>query len=369
MKLPPLLLAALLCCAATRAVAQPYGSPAPPAKAPTCVVCAMPVSGKYFVHVAGGVTNSICAVCEQLPNRCALCRLPVKDGFTKTADGRFFCKKDAANVVLSEDEARRLFAQSRTDLREVSGGALDLRHPQVNVQVLFNLDFADARNSPNAGTPMHRMGFSMSRPQGEGFAHNVVLLSGQPRATTLSTCAHEFGHLWLTENLKPARKLDPDAREALCELFAFKLAVRRGDTNEVTRIKANPYTKGAILGAIEFEAREGLPGVIKWVRDGMDEKLPTATGAAVAVIAPVTPEPPRELRPPPPPATKLELRSLLRTSKRTVAVINGERFELGTEISLLVGGTRHLVRLEEAQPNAVVVSVDGVRQTLRLGEK
>ena len=369
MKLPLFLLAALFCCTVTRTMAQTAGGPPPSAKAPSCSVCSLPVSGQFFVHVADGVTNNICAICEQLPNRCSQCRLPVKEGFTKTADGRFFCKQDAARVVLSEDEARQLFATARTELRELAGGALELRQPQVNVQVLFNLDFADTRSSPDAGTPMHRMGFSMSRPQGDGFAHNVVLLSGQPRTTTLSTCAHEFGHLWLTENLKPGRKLNPDSREALCELFAFKLAARRGDTNEQARIKANPYTKGAILGAIEFEAREGLPGVIKWVREGAEELLPAPGNSVMVAAAPAAAEPPRELRPPPPPATKLELRSLLRTTKRTVAVINGERFELGTEIPLLVGGQRHLVRLEEAQPNAVTVSVDGVRQTLRLGEK
>ncbi|MEY4200000.1 MAG: hypothetical protein RLZZ265_1740, partial [Verrucomicrobiota bacterium] len=54
-------------------------------------------------------------------------------------------------------------------------------------------------------------------------------------------------------------------------------------------------------------------------------------------------------------------------AKRSFAVINGERFELGTEISLLVGGQRRRVRLESAQENAVVVTVDGQPQTLRLG--
>ncbi|KAF0174172.1 MAG: Uncharacterized protein FD161_3657 [Limisphaerales bacterium] len=365
MKLP-LLLFALVVCAMQLASAQPYGSPAPPTGPLTCVVCAKPITGKYFVH---NQTNHICADCEKLPTHCSVCRLPVKDDYTKTADGRLICKRDLPNVVLAEEDGRKLFTQARADLRELSDGALELRSTQVNVQMLFNLDFADSRNTTNSGGAMHRLGFSLSRPQGDGFAHNVVLLSGQTRTATLSTSAHEFGHLWLTENLKPARKLDPDTREALCELFAFKLAARRNDTNETARIKANPYTKGVILNALEFEARESLLGVVRWVRDGTEEKLPAATGITAAVAATPTPEPLRELRPPPPPATKLELRSLLRTSKRTVAVINGERFERGSELSMLIDGKRHLVRMEEAQENAVVVSVDGVKQTLRLGAK
>ena len=141
--------------------------------------------------------------------------------------------------------------------------------------------------------------------------------------------------------------------------LAFKLAARRGDTNEIARIKVNPYTKGVVLSALEFEAREGLPGVVSWVRNGTEVVLP-ATRVASATAAP---EPVRELRPPPPPATKLELRSLLRTSKRTVAVINGERFELGSELSMLIDGKRRLVRLESAAEISVVVTVDGARQT------
>lgn len=363
MKLP-LLLAALVVVAAPAAIAQ-YAAPSAP---PACVVCAKPVAGKYFVHVANSVTNTVCATCEQLPARCSLCGLPVLDTTKKTDDGRFFCRADATNVVVAADEATRLFALARTELAALSEGTLALRSAEVAVQ-LSNVDYWNPKEGGEGTNAMHRLGFSLSRPIGGGFAHNVVLMSGKPRGTTLSTCAHEFAHLWLNENLKAGRKLDPDTREALCELFGFKLAARRGDTNEIARIKANPYTKGAILGAIEFEAREGLPGVIKWVRDGADEKLPAATGAAVAAIAPAVPEPPRELRPPPPPATKLELRSLLRTAKRTVAVINGERFELDRELSMLIGGKRHVVRLVEAQDNAVVVTVDGARQTLRLGEK
>lgn len=364
MKLP-LLLAALVVCAWQMASAQPYGSPAPPTGPLTCVVCAKPLVGKYFVH---NQTNHICTECAGLETRCSLCGLPVKDAATKTPDGRFFCRADAPNVVVAEDEARKLFAQARTELQALSEGALTLRSPEVAVQ-LVPVDYWNPKAGGDAANTMHRLGISTSRPIGGGFAHNVILMSGQLRNTTLSTCAHEFAHLWLNENLKSDRKLQPDTREALCELFAFKLAVRRNDTNEIARIKKNPYTKGVVLSAIEFETREGLPGVATWVRSSTDASLPAATGLAAASSAPSAPEPVRELRPPPPPATKLELRSLLRTSKRTVAVINGERFEPGSELSMLIDGKRSLVRLESAHENAVVVTVDGTRQTLQLGAK
>ena len=113
-----------------------------------------------------------------------------------------------------------------------------------------------------------------------------------------------------------------------------------------------------------MEAREGLAAVLSWVRSGSNSSVGSNSVPVATLTAPA---PPTELRPPPPPAMKLELRSLVRTSKRTFAVINGERFELGTEISLLVGGQRRRVRLESAQENAVVVTVDGQPQTLRLG--
>lgn len=355
-------LVALVVCAWQMASAQPAGSPAPPAAPLTCVVCAKsPLVGKYFVH---NHTNTICVDCEQLPTRCALCRLPVKEAARKTTDGRVFCRADAAQVVVAQGEAMNMFAQARTELSTLADGALTLRSPDVAVQ-LVDVDYWNAKAGGDGSSTMHRLGFSVSRPIGGGFAHNVILMSGQLRSTTLSTSAHEFAHLWLNENLKDGRKLDPDTREALCELFAYKLAARRGDTNELARIRQNPYTKGVVLHAIEFESREGLAGVVAWVRNGTEATL---SGTGVADPVRVT-EPVRELRPPPPLATKLELRSLLRTATRTVAIINGERFEAGREISLLIDGKRRLVRMESAQGNTVVVTVDGARQTLQLGEK
>lgn len=359
MKLP-LLLALLLAGTGVSASAQPYGSPAPPAGALTCVVCAKsPLVGKYFVH---NRTNTVCADCATLETSCALCRLPVKNVTSKTSDGRIFCRFDAPNVVVAQDDANKLFAQARSELSTLSDGALTLRSTEVAVQ-LVDVDYWNAKPGGDMTNTMHRLGFSISRPIGGGYTHNVVLMSGQLRSTTLSTCAHEFAHLWLNENLKDGRSLDPDTREALCELFAYRLAERRGDTNELTRIKQNTYTKGVVLSAIEFEAHEGLPGVMSWVRTGTEPSLTAGSGVAPALPSLTLV---RELRPPPPPPVKLELRSLLRTSKRTVAFINGERFEPGSELSMLINGKRHLVRLESAQEGEVVVSVDGVRQTLQL---
>lgn len=355
-------LVALVVCVWQTAFAQHASSPAPPTTPLTCVVCAKsPLVGKYFVH---NHTNTICVECEQLPTRCSLCQLPVKEAARKTTDGRVFCRADATQVVVVQEEATKLFAQARAELSTLADGALTLRSPEVAVQ-LVDVDYWNAKSGGDSSNPMHRLGFSLSRSIGGGFAHNVILMSGQLRATTLSTSAHEFAHLWLNENLKDGRKLDPDTREALCELFAYKLAARRGDTNELTRIRQNPYTKGIVLHAVEFEAREGLAGVVAWVRNGTEATL-SGTGVGGAAQAP---EPVRELRPPPPLATKLELRSVLRTATRTVAIINGERFEVGREMSMLIDGKRRLIRMESAQGNTVVVTVDGARQTLQLGEK
>ena len=336
-------------------------TPAAPAAPLHCVVCAKVISGKYFIH---NLTNNICVDCEKLETRCSVCGLPVKENFGKTKDGRFLCKTDLPNTVLTEEEGRRLFDQAASDLDTLSEGLLRLRSPQVNVQMLFHLDFSESRAAGKSTSPLHRLGFSMSRPAGNGFTHNVVLLSGQLRGLTLSTCAHEFGHLWINENRPANRNLEPDTVEAICELLGYKLAARRGDTNELARIRRNPYTNGRILPMLDMEAREGLAAVLSWVRSGSNSSVGSNSVPVATLTAPAQPV---ELRPPPPPATKLELRSLVRTSKRTFAVISGERFELGTEISLLVGGQRRRVRFESAQENTVVVTVDGEPQTLRLG--
>lgn len=361
MKLP-LLFALLWACTWSSAFAQSQGSPAPSAAPLVCTVCTKPLVGKYFIH---NQTNLICVECEKLPTRCAACGVPVRDAGSKTTDGRVFCRVDAPNVVVAQEEASKLFAQARAGLSSLSDGVIELRSPEVAVQMV-DVDYWNSKPGTDGTSAMHRLGFSISRPIGGGFAHNVILMSGQLRNTALSTCAHEFTHLWLNENLKADRKLEPDTREALCELFAFKLATRRADTNELTRIKQNTYTRGVILNAIEFDTRVGLAGVISWVRNGTESALPGVSGNALATEVPSTPI---ELRPPPPPATKLELRSLIRTATRTVAVINGERFVTGSELSMLIDGKRRLVRLESATESSVIVTVDGIRQSLDLGTK
>lgn len=188
-------------------------TPAAPAAPLHCVVCAKVISGKYFIH---NLTNNICVDCEKLETRCSVCGLPVKENFGKTKDGRFLCKTDLPNTVLTEEEGRRLFDQAASDLDTLSEGLLRLRSPQVNVQMLFHLDFSESRAAGKSTSPLHRLGFSMSRPAGNGFTHNVVLLSGQLRGLTLSTCAHEFGHLWINENRPANRNLEPDTVEAIC---------------------------------------------------------------------------------------------------------------------------------------------------------
>lgn len=375
MKLP-LLLAALLAGVCQPVSAQPYGSPAPPAKPLTCVVCAKPIVGNFFVHKTNSKTNNLCAECERIELRCTVCGLPAREGYGKTPDGRVICSRDLPNVVMTEAEGVRLFAQTRSELGALGEGALTLRNADVLVK-MFDVDYWNAKGDASAG--LHKLGFSSSRNGGAGtLIHNVLLLSGQSRDQTMSVCAHEFGHLWLNENLPAGRQLEANSREALCELLAHKLAQGRKDTNEMTRLKNNAYTKGVILDALEFEARAGMPGVVAWVRTGKDAALPAATGEKIASTAtgtaPTSPPPAApavaiELRPTPPPATKLELRSLLRTSRRTVAVINGERFEAGSELSMLIDGKRHNVRMVSVEENGVVVTVDGAKQTLRLGAK
>src|ERR1017187_3894510 len=80
-----------------------------------CIVCGKgPLTGRVWLHERG----AICDDCEKLPDRCTICGLPVKagDGHLKTGDGRFICRFDKPNVILTLDQAKDLFAQIRDEV-------------------------------------------------------------------------------------------------------------------------------------------------------------------------------------------------------------------------------------------------------------
>lgn len=342
--------------------AQPATN-SPPAKPVFCIVCGKgPLSGTVWLHRRGYV----CDECNKLGTRCAICYLPAKDGFIKSRDGRIICKFDAPTAVFAQEEARRIFDGVVRDLVNTNGPAFALRSTNVTV-TLFDVDYWNQRDDKQHGPAARQNGFSKTVRAGGDVTHNVLLLSGVPRAEMASVCAHEYTHLWLNENLLPARKIEPNTLEALCELVAHKLAVARQDAAEQERIEKNRYTEGRITTMIALEAKSGLPAILDWARNGLSETADAATLAAAT-----TPPAPvgtlfQPMRAQPRLAeTSLRLVGLFIGATRRSAQINDQLFAPNEQRAIRLGDKTVLVRCVEIRPDSVIVTVDGATNPVTL---
>ncbi len=314
-------------------------------------------------------TNTVCDVCHDLKLRCSVCGLPVKDGYVKTGDGRIICKHEADQAVIKEADAIQIFEQAREQVIRLTAGAMDLQTHAVKVS-LFDIDYWNYKDGKPVPPRLKTQGFSQSRRDEDGYVHVVVLLSGQSRPHMLATCAHEYTHLWINENMPRTRLMNSDTLESICELIAYKIVERNDDTEGQTRIKENLYTNGKILTAIEYENRHGLDAVLSWVKNATDLTLSEdqpVVAAATPASAPASPlfaAAPVTAAPPAPAA--LELKGMLGTRQRRLALINDRAFskdELGT---VVVGGRKLSVQCVEILDNAVVIKVNGSNQPVTL---
>jgi hypothetical protein len=330
----------------------------------TCVVCGKRMlSGKYFRHPAGPV----CEICAELPDRCSLCGLPIKDNYGKTHDGRFICKFDLPNTIKSEAEAQRLFDDVHNGLYRLTGGELKLKNTAVAVS-LFDIDYWNYRDGNPVPETMRRLGFSQSRPSGEILAHSVVLLSGQLKSDTTSVCAHEFMHLWINENKARSRKIEGDTLEALCELTAYKWMVSTEDGAQQQKILENAYTHGKIKELIGLETDYGFQVILDWVKRGTNAVLDAQTLSQLGSprISPVpVPIANWAVRVQEPVHT-LRLLGLIGSKTNRCALINDRQFFENDEKEMTLDSRTVLVKCLEIKANTVRILVAGTNTPVTL---
>jgi hypothetical protein len=322
----------------------------------TCAVCGKtPMVGQIWKYRE----SLFCDDCHKLPARCAHCGLPVKDGFVKTSDGRHYCKTDHPRLVFATNEATRVFTEVGDTIARLTRNTMALRQPVVTVS-LFDVDYWNPKDAP---PELRRQGFSTTRRTGGDFSHTVVLLSGQPRDDFRSVCAHEYVHLWINENRAADRKLDLDTLEAICELIPYKLSEITRDTNQMHRIRVNPYTRGVITNLIAFEAHHGLDAVLALVKGGKTEKLDTEGLAAASPPRWAATGAPAEL------PADVALTGLAGSTGRRLAFINGQLMRAGDRKRIALKGRTVSVRCLEVQEDHAVVQVDDEPRprTLKLG--
>jgi hypothetical protein len=317
-----------------------------------CIVCGKgPLTGHIWLHQRGAV----CEECYQLPKRCSICGLPIRDddGAIKTDDGRYICKFDKADAVLDLPEAREVFNGARRDLLELYGPSFALKYPEVKVR-LFDVDYWSEAGRPDG---LHAFGFANTRKTSDGdCTHEVVLLSGRLSAEIASTAAHEYTHLWINENRPPGHEIDRDTIEAICELSGYKLMEERKQPEWERKILANPYTHGEITNLVAIEREKGIGHILKWVRDGTSPTLETETSASAAPVwTPVM----VFTNAPPPSPEKLKLDGLLLNGPSRRAIIGGVSFAAGDVRTVKLRRGPVIVRCREINDTNVVLELDG----------
>jgi hypothetical protein len=328
----------------------------------TCVVCGKRMlSGKYYRHPAGPV----CEICAELPNRCSLCGLPIKDNFSKTPDGRFICKFDLPNTIKSEAEVQRLFEDVHNGLYRLTAGEMKLKYPNVAVS-LFDVDYWNYQNGNPVPETMRRLGFSQSRPTGDTLTHSVVLLSGQFKRDTESVCAHEFMHLWINENKARNRNIEEDTLEALCELTAYKWMLSIEDLNQQQKILENNYTHGTIKILVGLEKDYGFPAILDWIKRGTNSVVdaqslsqlgsPKIDAIAGAYWAARVQEPAQTLR----------LLGVIGSKTKRCALINNRTFFENDEKELVLSSRTVLVKCLEIKADTVRISITGTNEPVTL---
>jgi len=317
-----------------------------------CIVCGKgPLTGQIWTHARG----VICDECEKINDRCTICGLPVKegDGHVKTADGRFICKFDKPDAVLTVDQGKELFEQVRDEVVDMYGPQFALKNTQVTV-TMFDVDYWSEKGRTN---DLHAFGFAHSRPADGGkWTHEVIMLSGRTRDEMTGVAAHEYTHLWINENCPAGHKIDGDTVEAICELTAYKLMQQEKKPEMVERILKNPYTNGKIKTLVAVERDGGADYVLNWVKsspaDMFDEDANLAPLPAPAVAVRISALPPAL-------PVGLKFSGVMTFGKMRQAVINGVAFGAGEQKKIKLRAKSVSVLCREINDDDVVVELNG----------
>jgi hypothetical protein len=344
-----------------------------------CAICGKPIQGTAYIMTdeVTGEKKLICSDCIKLP-RCSVCGLPVKDDFTELPDGRFLCSRDAKTVVLKADDAERICAGVKDDLDRLFARFTSFP-TNVDVTVIDRID---------VDSMFHRLGNNFESPDLLGCIqtenvngtkrYKMSLMTGMPLSQLKETCAHEFSHAWVGENVNRAQRgLGRDAEEGFCEMVGYLLMDSQSETGEKERVLANHYTRGQVELFIEAEQRYGLDQILDWMKYGVNEqlepghleeirdvKLPAPQSVAVN---PAAYNYSNRTNPPAPIRAIIKLQGIL-WGNPPVAIINGHSFSTNEVGKVKFGETDVTIHCLQIQKESVrIQNMDaGTELELRL---
>jgi hypothetical protein len=340
-----------------------------------CAICGRPIQGTIYLMTdkVTGEKVLVCSDCIKLP-LCSICGLPVKDNGVALPDGRHLCARDAKTVVLKAANIEQICGQVKDDLDRLFSRFTEFP-ANVDVTVIDRIDVDSMFYTEGNGSESPDL-LGCIRPEtvNDTTRYKMSLLIGMPLAQLKETCAHEYSHAWVGENVPKERRarLGRDAEEGFCEMVGYLLMDSQNEEVEKKRVLHNHYTRGQIDLFIEAEKRYGFDQVLDWMKYGVaaqlepghvdalrDVKLPPAKSVASspAIYS-------RTNKPAP---AILKLDGVLWGS-RPVAIINGRSFMANDLNPVKVGGTNVIIRcLGIQKTSARIQNVDsGKEQELSL---
>jgi hypothetical protein len=337
-----------------------------------CAVCEQGISGKFYWMDGASVREKqpVCKPCSQINTTCSACALPVKANFKKLDDGRLLCRHDAATAVLSQQAAERTFADARRDLLHLLAGFGVLPDRNIKLQLVTRQEIDRMRNRNGPGhSKSILMGLTETTVFGKDqFEHSIYVIDGLPPGRFLATCAHEWAHAWIHENVPTDRKLDGNSAEGFCEWVAYRLMTERNETVEQKMILANNYTRGQVDAFIKADQDLRRYDIVKWMKEGVDRRIDAKNTAQVRMVeqqsSPQTPL--WHSSAPTPVPDQLTLRGISGNANRRFALINDCTIQKNETAKVRVGNTNVVLRCMQIGADSVVVRVRGSDETTEL---
>lgn len=295
----------------------------------------------------------------------------------KLPDGRYLCARDAKSVVLNTDDAERICADVKDDLDRLFSRFTSF---PTNVQVTA-IDHVDAYSIFQSESP-NLLGCTQPITDDGPKHYKISLMTGLPLSELKETCAHEYSHTWVGENVpvERHRRIARDAEEGFCEMVGYLYVDSLGDEAEKKRVLANNYTRGQVALFLAAEQQYGFDQILDWMRYGVTSKLEAGhldeiRDVKITASQPdMVPLPPAAQiisadnpAPPAPAPAVFKLQGVL-WGNMPSAIINGHSFFVNDTGVVKFGGTNVTIRCLAIQQNSVrIQNIDsGVAEQLSL---